>query len=365
MARDGDAGDLKSRLPFPFNEDLSPVLVHLNRRTERGRAQLANDPVTAAYLAAALRLVERRLGPWGPDPAVAGSAIAGPASAASAVAGSAIAGSAAARTEAAVAGSPASRTEPAEHPLFGFLSQRAVAAAVTGNPDPFPRRGSVSTLRASWRTQSDFVADLLGFMLWTGYYPGSYTAALRHGADQLADAPDFAAAVQDLAYIITEHVYDMVSFRIQLAASLGAEHDPAVRAVLSAKYERGQAIWGAVYGRMIAARGLRLRPGIDLGQLADILTATVEGCVLRAIAEGPEVRVLDRAGRGGLLSVAAMTVVLGALETEGAEDGRSLADAVNALVTGRPPGSGAGAAAPAPADGASGVQGMPPVTPSD
>lgn len=334
MPRDGDAGDLKSRLPFPFNEDLSPVLVHLNRRTERGRAQLANDPVTAAYLAGALRLVERHLGPWGRNPAAAGAAGAG------------------------------ARTDAAEHPLFGFLSQRAVAAAVTGNPDPFPRRGSVSTLRASWRTQSDFVADLLGFMLWTGYYPGSYTATLRQGADQLAEAPDFAAALNDLAYTIADHVYGMVSFRIQLAACLGAEHDPNVRGVLTAKYERGQAIWGTIYGRMIAARGLRLRPGIDLGQLADILTATVEGCALRAIAEGPDARVLDRAERGGLLSVAALTIVLGALETRGAEDGRSLADAVNALVTG-PPGHGADAATPAPGDGASGVQGMPPVTPSD
>lgn len=330
MALDGDAGDVKSRLPFPFNEDLSPVLVRLNRRTERGRVHLANDPVTAAYLAAALRLVERHLGPRGPD----------------------------------LPGAGGGRGETPEHSLFGFLSQRSVAAEVDGNPDPFPRRGSVSTLRASWRTQSDFVADLVSFMLWTGYYPTSYSETLRAGADKLADAPDFAAAVHDLAYAIAEHVQAMVSFRIQLAASLGAEQDDAVRAVLAAKYERGQTIWGSVYGRMIEARGLRLRPGVSLGDLADILTATVEGCTLRAIAEGPDTRVMDRANRSGLLSVAALAIVHGSLESKGAEDGRNLADAVNALVT-APPGRGGGAAASAPADGTSGGQGKPPVAPFD
>jgi hypothetical protein len=157
----------------------------------------------------------------------------------------------------------------------------------------------------------------------------------------------------------------MASFRFQLAASLGAEADPGVRAVLAAKYERGQTIWGAVYGRMIAARGLRLRAGISLGELADILTATVEGCALRAVAEGPEERVLDRANRRSLLSIAALAIVRGCLEPKDAEDGLSLADAVNAMVTAPPSGRSGDAAAPAPAAGPAGGQGMPPEVPSD
>lgn len=336
MALDGDGGDVKSRLPFPFNEDLSPVLLRLNRRTERGRRQLANDPVTAAYLAAALRLVEYNLGPNPPDDAEDAEDADG-------------------RTGG-----------DTDRPVFGFLSQRAVAAEVAGNPDPLPRRGSVSTLRASWRTQSDFVADLVGFMLWTGYYPPSYAQVLQNGAEQLAEAPDFADAVQDLAYAVTEHLIGMVSFRIQLAATLGADGDPAVRTVLAAKYERGQAIWGAVYGRMIAARGLRLRAGVTIGQLADVLTATVEGCALRAVAEGAHVRVLDRDGQRSLLGVAALAVVRGCLEPKGFEDGLCLADAVNDMVTAPPGGSGGGAAAPAPAVKApAGGPGNPPVEPSD
>ena len=291
MAVDGDA---KSRLPYPFNEDLSPVLLRLNRRTERGRQQLANDPVTAAYLAAALRLVERRLGP---------------------------------RTEPLGTPHPAA----AERSFFGFLTQRAVAAEVEGNPDPFPRRGSVSTLRTSWRSQSDFVADLLGFVLWTGYYPASYGRLWDGGAEQLAEGADFADALQEVAYDATDHLLAMVTFRIQLAASIGAQDDPEVRAVLAAKYERGQTIWGGIYTRMMTTRGLQLREGMSLGQLADILTALVEGCALRAMAEGPETSVMDPANKRGLLSTAALALVAGCMEPKGHEDGLSLAQHVNLM----------------------------------
>ena len=291
-------GDLKSRLPYPFNEDLAPVLHRLNRRTERGRRQLANDPVTAAYLAAALRLVERHLGPRG-DQSAGGSEI---------------------REKA-----------PGERAFFAFLSQRSVAAEVAGNPDPFPRRGSVSTLRTSWRTQSDFLADLLGFVLWTGYYPASYTGLWDGAAEQLAEADDFARAIQEVAYAATAHLLAMVTFRIQLAASIGAQDDAAVRAVLAAKYERGQAIWSGIYTRMITGRGLQLREGVSIGELADILTALVEGCALRAMAEGPETRIVDAAGNRSLLGKAAMAIIRGCMEPKGAQDGLSLAESVNAM----------------------------------
>ena len=55
--------NLKKQLPFPYDQDLSQVLSRLDRRTPFARDRLANDPVTAAYLAAAVRLVGHNLGP--------------------------------------------------------------------------------------------------------------------------------------------------------------------------------------------------------------------------------------------------------------------------------------------------------------
>ncbi|HZC42511.1 MAG TPA: hypothetical protein VE343_17665 [Streptosporangiaceae bacterium] len=54
---------LKQELPYPYDQDLSKVLRGLNRRTPFGRRRQANDPVTAASLVAAVRLIQRHLGP--------------------------------------------------------------------------------------------------------------------------------------------------------------------------------------------------------------------------------------------------------------------------------------------------------------
>jgi hypothetical protein len=59
-----DKQALNQQLPFPYNQDISVAVQRLNRRTPFARERLANDPVTAAYLAAAMRLIERQyLGP--------------------------------------------------------------------------------------------------------------------------------------------------------------------------------------------------------------------------------------------------------------------------------------------------------------
>jgi hypothetical protein len=58
-----DVKTLEQQLPYPYNQDLSKILRGLNRRTSFARRRLANDPVTAAYLAAAVRLIQRHLGP--------------------------------------------------------------------------------------------------------------------------------------------------------------------------------------------------------------------------------------------------------------------------------------------------------------
>jgi hypothetical protein len=102
----------KQQLPYPYDQDLSKILVGLNRRTPFARRRLANDPVTAAYLAAAVRLIQRHLGPG------ANRAAADP-----------------------------DDHDSIERAVLSFLSQRAVAAEVCPNPPPFHRVGRVSTMR--------------------------------------------------------------------------------------------------------------------------------------------------------------------------------------------------------------------------
>lgn len=68
----------KKSLPFPYNQDLSTVLRHLNRRTPWGRRQLANNKITAALLRAGMRLLHRHLGPGARYPVTSERLLLGP-----------------------------------------------------------------------------------------------------------------------------------------------------------------------------------------------------------------------------------------------------------------------------------------------
>jgi hypothetical protein len=285
---------LKQRLPYPFNQDLSQVLHYLNRRTPFGQQEAANDPVTAAYLAAGMRLVSRHMGPAKGD------------------------------VEAGLDEGNVDRS------VLGFLSQRAVAAEMAFNPEPFPRCGNVSTLRSTWKSQSDYIADLLSFAFSPGYYPENYQEVRAHGAERLAGDGPVAGAVEDLSYHVMQAIEEMTSFRLQLIAAACAERSEVVRQALEAKYQRAHGQWKQVYEECLAARGLRLRPGMTLDQLTAILTSVVEGTMLRQIGD-PAMEIRDPIERRSLLGTAALAVLNGCLEPAGESDGHSVAEALELM----------------------------------
>lgn len=126
---------LKRQLPYPYNQDLAKVLRHLHRRTDFSRVKLANEPASAAFLAAAMRLVDRHIGPNDK------------------------------RNRAGRDGE-----QPVERPLLDFLSGHEVAREAARNTHPFPR-ASYGMFRTTWETQADFIADLISFGIWSAQYP--------------------------------------------------------------------------------------------------------------------------------------------------------------------------------------------------
>src|SRR5215469_18009061 len=159
------ARTLKQQLPYPYDQDLSKVLRGLKRRGLKSRGKQANDPVTAAYLCAAVRMIQHHLGPG------------------------------ASRT-------PADAEDPDSipRPLLSFLSQRAVAAEVDHNPAPFHRIGRVSTMRERWRHQSGFIADVLRFGLWAWHYPGAHQDEVADTKEEVIHGPDPVPGIHRLCY---------------------------------------------------------------------------------------------------------------------------------------------------------------------
>ncbi|HEV2375040.1 MAG TPA: hypothetical protein VGS19_23130 [Streptosporangiaceae bacterium] len=290
----------KQQLPYPYNQDLSGVLRHLNRRTPFSRAKLANDPATAGYLAAALRLVQRHIGPGATrelaDPDDANSV---------------------------------------DRPLLRFLSQREVVAAVAGNPDPFPRRGSVAALRSTWRSQSDFIADVLAFALWPGHLPAEYYGAVADWAERLLDGPDFTDAVHGLAYFEMSTVLRMPALRFKWVAMAEAEGDSTIRAALPRIYSSPLDLYKQLYGAVVNARGLKLRPGVTQDDLANILVALSDGLMTRAVCD-PGAGVIDHEQGTSLLGKAALAIIFGCLERREHAENLTLEQAVHALIYDRP-----------------------------
>ncbi|WP_406485517.1 hypothetical protein [Streptomyces microflavus] len=290
--------ELKGQLPFPYDQDLGKVLTHLDRRTPFSRERLANDPVTAAYLAAAMRLVARHLGPEPTrtprDPRDGNSL---------------------------------------DRPLLSFLTQRSIAAEVANNPDPFPRQGNVSTMRSRWKSQSDFIADLINFAMWQGNDPVDSYDQVVAGTERLLEGPNMVDAVHDLAYLNVRDAACLPAFRLGFAAMTSAEGDEVIGEAVSSSYAGFLEPWKEVYAALLEARHLQLRPGITLDDIANLLAATVDGLALRSIGD-PSSDLIDHERRRSLLGTMALAVIQSCLEPSEGADGMTLEDAVRMKVYG-------------------------------
>jgi hypothetical protein len=297
MGKVSEKQTLKQQLPYPYNQDLSQVLRRLDRRTPASRSRLANDPVTAAYLAAAMRMIERHLGPGAERTPI----------------------------------DPEDENSVAR-PLFGFLSQRAVAAEVACNPDPFPQVGSVSTLRSTWSSQSDFIADLLRFGLWSQYQPTHCDVTeVLDIVEDLNHGPDFQHAVQRFGYATLMDLITSNKFRLELIAMAAAEGDETIQKALVENYYGLVEPWKQVCTEVLHARKLKLRQGITLDHLVGMLTALAEGVALRAMID-PSVGVVDHRNQQSLLGTAMLAVIVGCTEPTGQIGGTSLDQAVQNLL---------------------------------
>jgi hypothetical protein len=288
---------LKRQLPYPYNQDLSKVLRGLKRRNPiTRRSRQANDPVTAAYLYAAVQLIQRHLGPG------------------------------AIRTK-----TDSQDPDSIERPLLSFLSQRAVAAEVNHNPPPFHRVGRTSTMRERWRHQSDFIADVLRFGLRTWHYPASHHYEVADAKDEVLRGPDPVRGVHKLCFWNLNRLVKTPMVRLGLIAAAEAEGDPVICEVVSARYRENNPVWRDFYEAVLRARGLRLRPGISLDEFTDLLAALADGLVLRVLAD-PAARIIDRTRRRCLLGTAALALMAGCLERADRDDTVPLEEAVRAMM---------------------------------
>jgi hypothetical protein len=278
----------KGGLPYPYDLDRSEVLHNVGRTTrkmQRSRVRLANDPVTASFLRAGMTLLERHLGPG------------------------------------------AQNGDRGERPLLNFLSLRNVVAEVGNNPHPFARQGSQSALRDRWPAQEQFVADLINFAVWGENYRPEYREQREANTEKLVNGPDFVRAVHRMAFQHTADGVDKPSVRLALALMTAPDGDEEVKQAISAMYADYLGSWKQLYADVLRQRGLRLRPGLTLDDLANALSTATDGMILRAIGD-PGSGVVDYGKQRSLMGTVALAIVHAFLEPEEEASGVSLEQAV-------------------------------------
>ncbi len=200
-------------LPFPFNQDLSKVLRHVKAETNLGRKRVANSVMTKSLINAAMRRIYQVLGPGAMPPPT--------------------------ETD--------QGSKPGTPILLDWLSQRKVAAEMANNPPPFVKDGTDRTLRNKWKSQAEFIADLLAFGLHSSHYLGEYADEIDASAELLAASSDLSEAVHSVCYWDLCAITEMATFRLQLLASIVSEQDDGIAQALKDNYRDILAAWQDVH----------------------------------------------------------------------------------------------------------------------
>lgn len=142
-------------------------------------------------------------------------------------------------------------------------------------------------------------------------------------------------AVHALAYWDSSTVYNLPSFRLGLIAALAAEGDQEIIEAVAESYRGGLEPWKQLYAEFLESRGLQLRPGLTVDDLASLLSAMAEGVLTRAMGD-PASNVIDHSKQRSLLGTGALAVIYACLERAEEATGLTLEQAVHAMVYDRP-----------------------------
>jgi len=276
------------------DDDLSPVLPCLTsrqsstRKTKEARNTLANHPLTREYLDAGLRLMAGQFRP---------------------------------------------EIRPADDDddewskqsaFFDWLSAQKVIDEVSRGGK---LRGNQGTFEDRWPYKDYYIQDLLSYALW-GKHWARHTAVAEEFAEPLTTGADFVQAVQEASYWSCRAQLSTTSSRVWLIASAVCERYPAMKTAMGKVHRRLNDSWMPVYEAAITGRGLRLRPGITLGDVAEMLSALSAGISLR-IASDDEANLIDEERQQSLLGTAALAVLASCIDTG---DGKSLEEVIRGIV---------------------------------
>lgn len=257
----------KRGFPAPFDGDFTGIVTRVARKRESAFSDLVNSPMVASYLKAGSILIERALG---------------------------------AREPALVR--PDAQTAPYWSGLR-FLTQRAVIEEVERLEPPFERRKGDGPFRSTWETHDDFISDLLTFFFHPINYDHQYGAELETRESWIIDDESFADAIDRTSHHEVAAMCRMPLFRLQIMMASTADRNDGIRAAIADNYRGALDPWVKIYEDTFAARGLRVREGVTIREVADMIAAVVEGFALRYLGD-PTAEIIGDTPAGNIVGKA-------------------------------------------------------------
>lgn len=180
--------------------------------------------------------------------------------------------------------------------------------------------------RDRWRYIDEYRADLF-----------SYCLSLQHWSLHVEDADDLHArlsrgpslydAIQNVAYQDLRYILENDFSKIPFLIALSVHHDPVARKAIKTTNLELRRIWGRLCGAVLDTRGLRLRPGRTMDELADLLVILADGIAFRLLAD-EDCGLIDHDERGSLLGKGAAALVAGFIDPG---DGKPLKEILDRL----------------------------------
>jgi hypothetical protein len=263
--------------------DLSVVLTRLMARayraSEESRRALANDRVTRSFLEAGLSLIAEELGLG-------------------------------------TVSAPTGRDD-VPRPFFDWLSlNKVVDRARHDGP------ASLAMLRDRWPSRSDFIEDLMVYSLWSRQWE-YHAAVARDAAARLTEYRDQVEAAEQLGYQVVAAFMNERAQRVAMLVEAAAGQDETIRWHRAELYRANHDYWQRFYRAAFDAWQIKLRPDVSLDDFGDIMTAVLEGLILRSISD-PDA-VIDHAAASSLFGKAGLMLGAGACDPG---DGLSLSEEV-------------------------------------
>jgi hypothetical protein len=159
-----------------------------------------------------------------------------------------------------------------------------------------------------WPVHDDYIRDLISHILTSDHW-GWQTSIIDESTAELTYEGDLVKAIQIVCYSDLRTLIQDPMQRILPLVTILISKDAASRGRRSEHYRQVRDKWVELFEATFTLYNIRLRPGIDIQEAADILTALSDGLAMRATGD-PDAKVINTRAYGDSLLGRAATMML-------------------------------------------------------